>query len=201
MFIIASYSISKSYAQEIEVTTDRVYLRSQNSYGSLFFYPSGNLCLSSQSSDAFTINVNSASHRALVARTNWATPAIFEVLGTGVIKANGVALTSDSTAKEEIEPLDSQIENLKKLKAVSYKWKNKEEKGSKKSLGLLAQDLEKIYPEMVFHGDSGELGIYYTELIPVLLQVTQEQQTLIEEQAQKLLNIEKRLAKLEKGLK
>ena len=61
----------------------------------------------------------------------------------------------------------------------------------------MAQDLEKIYPDMVFHSDSGELGIYYTELIPVLLQVTQEQQELIEKQAKQLLNIESRLAKLE----
>lgn len=65
----------------------------------------------------------------------------------------------------------------------------------------MAQDLEKVYPDMVFHGDSGELAIFYTELIPVLLSAVQEQQELIEKQAERLLDIEKRLEKLEKGNK
>lgn len=194
----------KVVAQEIETTSSELYLRSENNYGVLKFYNHGEMLLnksSSTSSNAFTINVGNSSITPFLIRTNWGSPAKFQVTGTGIVYANGVALTSDSTAKVDIQTIDSQIENLKKLKAVSYKWKNKEEKGDKKSFGLLAQDLERVYPDMVFHGDSGEHGIYYTELIPVLLQVTQEQQSLIEEQAQSLLDVEKRLAKLEKALK
>jgi len=50
---------------------------------------------------------------------------------------------------------------------------------------------------MVFRGDSGQLGIFYIELIPVLIEAMQEQQTVIEQQAKQLIDIEQRLAKLE----
>jgi hypothetical protein len=65
----------------------------------------------------------------------------------------------------------------------------------------LAQDLEKVYPDMVFRGDSGQLGIFYIELIPVLIEAMQEQQAVIEQQAKQLIDIEQRLAKLEKKSK
>lgn len=189
-------------AQEIEVTDSDVFIRSENSYGVLKFYDDGELLLNrsaSSSSYGFTINVSSSSVKAFCVKTNWSYPFAFTVYGNGDVYANGLALTSDSTAKEDIQIMDSQIDNLKKLKGVSYKWKDKEQKGDKESYGLLAQDLEKVFPDMVFRGDSGQMGIYYIELIPVLLDVAQEQQALIEEQAKQLLDIEKRLAKLEKG--
>jgi hypothetical protein len=84
-------------------------------------------------------------------------------------------------------------------------------KSDKINFGFLAQDLEKIYPDMVFRGDSGEMGIFYVELIPVLLNAIQEQQAEIESknkhliqleaQNKQLPEIEKRLKKLEQKLK
>jgi hypothetical protein len=197
---VVFYSTLQLKAQEIEVTNSEIFMRSENNYGTLKFYNHGELLLNknaSTSNKAFTINVGSSNDVAFRVIQNWG-PNIFEVLGTGVVKVNNVAITSDSIAKEDIQILDSQLENLKKLKSVSYKWKNKKEKGEKKSYGLLAQDIAKVYPDMVYTGEEGEMAIYYIELIPILLQVTQEQQTIIEEQAKQLLDIEKRLAKLEK---
>jgi len=189
-------------AQEIEVTNSEVHLRSENNYGSLKFYNTGHLLLNLSSSSpqdyAFTINVPYTSSRALTVRRNWASPAAFEVWGSGVVKANNVVLSSDSTLKDNIQPLDSQIENMKKIKSFTYKWKDIESKGDKKNYGLLAQDLEKVFPDMVFTDETGEKGIYYIELIPILLQVAQEQQYIIENQAKQLQDLEDRLAKLEK---
>lgn len=196
--LIANLSVE---AQEIEVTNDRVYMRSLNSIGTLFFYPEGNLCLATGNSDAFTINVNNANARGIIIRNNWASPAAFEVYGSGLVKANNVVLTSDADEKEQIEALGSQIEKIKKLKAVTYQWKNKEANGYKTNYGLLAQDLEKVYPDMVFRSDTGGLGIYYIELIPVMLEAMQEQQAIIEKQEKQLLDIEQRLAQLEKKSK
>ncbi|MDA3927618.1 MAG: tail fiber domain-containing protein [Prolixibacteraceae bacterium] len=143
-------------AQEIEVTSSEVYMRSKNSYSTLKYYDNGHLFLnlsgSAPNDYAFSINVPSDLSRAFTVRRNWGSPAAFEVWGDGTVKANGIALTSDSTAKEDILELDSQLENLKKLKGVSYKWKDKDESKNKKTYGLLAQDLAKIFPEMVYYG-------------------------------------------------
>jgi hypothetical protein len=81
---------------------------------------------------------------------------------------------------------------------VSYKWKNddgKGTKGNKRTFGLLAQDLEKVYPDMVFTDEDGNMSIYYTELIPVLINVAKEQQALIEDLQKRLLTLEKKLVK------
>lgn len=102
-------------AQEIEVTGSELYLRSENNYGVLHFYNHGELLLNkglSSSTKAFTINVASSTNTAFRVIKNWG-PNIFEVLGTGVVKVNGHAITSDSREKEDIQKLDSQIEKLK----------------------------------------------------------------------------------------
>jgi hypothetical protein len=109
-----------------------------------------------------------------------------------------IAVTSDSRLKEDILPLDAQLAKLKKIQSVSYKWKNddgKGTKGNKRTFGLLAQDLEKVYPDMVFTDEDGNMSIYYTELIPVLINVAKEQQALIEDLQKRLLTLEKKLVK------
>jgi hypothetical protein len=73
------------------------------------------------------------------------------------------------------------MENVKKLNGVSFNWKTETLKGEKQTYGLVAQDLEKVYPDMVFTNDSGVKAIYYDELIAVLIETFKEQQAMIEE--------------------
>lgn len=113
------------------------------------------------------------------------------------VEQNGIVIYSDSTLKRDIEDVDSQLENIKNLKSKKYKLKADEK--NRKCYGLLAQDLEKIFPEMVFTNEKGTKSIYYIELIPVMLKAIQEQQEQIESYEKSLADIEKRLAKLEKS--
>jgi hypothetical protein len=209
--VISLTGINYVNAQEIEVNDEYYYLRTKDTKSTLYGNPSGALILAGRPSTLFTIIVDDANSRGLQILNDWTYPAAFEVFGSGVVKANNVVLTSDVKEKDQIEELGSQIDKIKKLKAVSYKWKDKKMKSDKTNFGFLAQDLEKIYPDMVFRGDSGEMGIFYVELIPVLLNAIQEQQAEIESQNKHLIQleaqnkqlpeIEKRLAKLEQKLK
>ena len=63
---------------------------------------------------------------------------------------------------------------------------------NKKKFGLIAQELQLIYPNLVYEGQAGELGIDYVGLIPILIKTVQEQQLRIEqlEQAIKSINPE-----------
>ena len=44
----------------------------------------------------------------------------------------------------------------------------------KKHFGLIAQDLQKVYPDLVYENDNGYLSINYTEIIPLLIQSVKE---------------------------
>ena len=53
--------------------------------------------------------------------------------------------------------------------------------------GLIAEEVNKIYPELVIHDAEGKIdGVRYDELAPILLQQAQTQQQNIMEQQQKL---------------
>ena len=60
-------------------------------------------------------------------------------------------------------------EKLLTLRPINFKFKNEESKRLRK--GVIAQDLQKVFPEMVEKEDD-HLGIYENELIPLLLNVS-----------------------------
>ena len=77
-------------------------------------------------------------------------------------------LPSDIKLKEEIEPIsDSKIEKLFDLEPVEYKLKT--DIKNKKHYGLIAQDVEKVYPELISDSNLGFKSVNYMELIPLLL--------------------------------
>lgn len=51
----------------------------------------------------------------------------------------------------------------------------------KKHYGLIAQDLQELYPDLVYKGDDGYLSINYTGIIPLLIQSIKELKTEIDE--------------------
>ena len=76
--------------------------------------------------------------------------------------------TSDKNHKEEIEPIsESKIENLFDLEPVEYKLKS--DTKNKKHYGLIAQDVEKVYPELISDSNLGFKSVNYMELLPLLL--------------------------------
>lgn len=97
-----------------------------------------------------------------------------------VYAANGVINTSDARLKQDIAPIDYGLNSILKLNPVSFQWKDTGNEGTK--LGLLAQELEKVIPEIVQKSKNEEdpMGVRYSELIPVLVKAVQEQNELIE---------------------
>lgn len=193
--------------QEIEANATEVLMRGKDSKGILSVLQDGVLLYDRADPTAwlngFIINIHNNQTRAFSVMNNWASTN-FEIYGDGTAYTKGVVVTSDSTAKEDIRQLDSQLGRIQKVKGVSYKWKEDKEsgaKGARRTYGVLAQDLEKIYPDMVFTNDKGEKGVYYDELTVVLLEAVKEQQAEIERQAELLINLETRLKQLEIQLK
>lgn len=86
--------------------------------------------------------------------------------------------SSDETLKRNITTISSSIQNILKVVPVNYYWK---ENKSELQTGVIAQELQKIYPELVTTDKDGKLAVRYTGLIPHLVKAIQEQQAMIEQ--------------------
>lgn len=94
--------------------------------------------------------------------------------------------SSDSRLKKNILPLKYGLNSILDLAPVSYNWIDTS-KSTKTQLGLIAQDVKKVIPEVVVGDENKEkLGINYTELIPVLINAVKEQQAKIEAQQKEI---------------
>ncbi len=86
-----------------------------------------------------------------------------------------VVLTSDRNAKRDIEPLQLGLAEVLRLEPVAFNWKATD--NAKKSIGLIAQDVQSVIDQVVFDAHMGEdsrLGIAYDGLIPVLINAVKE---------------------------
>ena len=114
-----------------------------------------------------------------------------------VYSENGVVTTSDVRFKENINTIPYGLAEVKALNPVRFNWKD--ESPEQIHFGLIAQDVMAVLPEIVEGGDDSDvlLGLNYSELVPVLINAVQEQQTEIETQADQIASLEARLAALE----
>ncbi|MCM2352958.1 MAG: tail fiber domain-containing protein, partial [Pseudobdellovibrio sp.] len=91
--------------------------------------------------------------------------------GTIVCTSTGCTASSDRRLKEHIQPLDFSLEKLLSLNAVQYDWKDKEKFGKQHEIGFIAQDLEKVYPEVVrTDKDSGFKSVSYDKLVAPIIE-------------------------------
>ena len=126
----------------------------------------------------------------------------------GNIHATAFPASSDIRFKKNITPLENSLEKVKKLQGVRYEWNefiNSKRDGYKLNvpiIGLIAQDVEKIVPEIIelwkLSDDCQDArSIDYPRLIPVLIEAIKEQQIIIENQNQKIENLISRVSALE----
>lgn len=122
---------------------------------------------------------------------------------------------SDARYKKDISAISNASEKLAQLKGVSYDFKKAvingiDFSGHEKQLGFIAQDLEKVFPELVVQDEEGYYAVNYQGLIPVLVEGFNDQKNLISEQSEliteqetninalnfKIENLEKQMLKM-----
>lgn len=92
--------------------------------------------------------------------------------------AGGVFANSDLRLKENISPLEGSLDKILATEGLSYNYKA--ESAENVHYGVIAQEIEKLFPHMVKEDARGYKSVNYTELIPVLIEAIKEQQKLIE---------------------
>lgn len=108
--------------------------------------------------------------------------------------ATSIAACSDVRYKKDITPLPDALNNILQLQGVNYFWRIKEFPGlfssDKNQIGFIAQEVEKIYPELVLTGTDGYKSVDYSRLTPILVEAIKEQQAMIEKQNARIEKLE-----------
>ena len=91
----------------------------------------------------------------------------------------------------------SQYSHVMKLRGVNFYWKKEEfpQKGftDEKQIGFIAQEMEKIYPELVITQPDGYKSVDYSKLTPVLVEAIKEQQKLIHQLTETVEGMQKQI--------
>jgi hypothetical protein len=98
------------------------------------------------------------------------------------VNAGTVNTTSDERAKEDITPITGALNKVQQLGGYSFTLKATDEKSS----GVIAQEVQKVMPELVQEGAEGLLSVQYGNMVGLLIEAIKEQQAQIDELKQKL---------------
>jgi trimeric autotransporter adhesin len=105
---------------------------------------------------------------------------------------------SDQRLKTHITKLDSTLDKVLLLNAYRFEWKAKP---NKDDIGLLAQEVERVFPELIIVDSLGYRQVAYHKFIPILLQAIKEQDSIIHLQNTSISKYDKQLKEQEIQLK
>jgi hypothetical protein len=98
--------------------------------------------------------------------------------------SSGAWFGSDIRLKKDIAPLNNALNSVLSLNGVKFNWNIEEHPGmgfpNTRQIGLIAQDVEKVLPELVNNGPDGYKSVDYSKITPVLVEAIKEQQQQIE---------------------
>ena len=132
------------------------------------FHSNGNVTFTTDSNnivligDALTVNGVSIFHNNLLINAD--------------VYADAFYYNSDRNLKTNIVPIENSIEKLSQINGVNFDWKSG---GS--SFGVIAQEVEKVFPEAVGTNSYGNKTVNYPLLVAPLIEAIKEQQKQIDE--------------------
>ena len=111
---------------------------------------------------------------------------------------NGTFNVSDQRLKENVATLTGTLDKVKQLRGVSFTWKDTEERGTDTAIGLIAQEVEAVYPQLV---DDGGLpkdndgndplkSVNYAHLTSVLIEAIKELSTELDAAKARITTLE-----------
>jgi hypothetical protein len=86
---------------------------------------------------------------------------------------------SDARLKTNVVTLTGVLEKLEQIRGVSFNWTDTTAMGSQLNFGVIAQELEKVFPELVSTDIDGYKHVTYDIFAPILLEAIKEQQIQI----------------------
>ena len=89
---------------------------------------------------------------------------------TGLLTSTDYNSSSDKRLKKSIKTVNSALEKVEALRGVTFTWKD----SNTSAIGMIAQEVQEVLPEVVTTDDDGYMGIKYTNVIGVLVEAIKE---------------------------
>ncbi|MCG3198482.1 MAG: hypothetical protein GHCLOJNM_02984 [bacterium] len=113
----------------------------------------------------------------------------------GTVNAIDVVETSDAALKENVEDIDGALEKILELRGVSFDWKSPDyPEGAQ--LGLIAQEVERVYPELVHEGTNGYKALDYSKLMAPMIEALKEMNAKVEQQAAQIDSLRRNIEEM-----
>ena len=149
----------------------------------------GNLDLNSRDiSGSGDININGTITTTGSAHFSGSVTASGDMFVDGLISASGDIIafaSSDERLKDNVTPIGSAIDKINQIGGYEFDWNNSSEH-SGHDVGVIAQEIEKVLPEVVAQRKNGYLAVRYEKIVALLIQAVKEQQLQIDELKSKL---------------
>ena len=91
------------------------------------------------------------------------------------------AETSDKRLKDNIKPIENAVDKIGKIGGYEFDWNDKQELYEGHDVGVIAQEIEEVLPEVVETREDGYKAVDYKKIVPLLIQAIKEQQKQIDE--------------------
>jgi len=107
-----------------------------------------------------------------------------DTLVSGNISATGdvvAFVTSDSRLKNDQTPISGSLQKISTLDPIEFNWSDKQNTYVGNDIGLIAQQVQAIAPEIVTERPDGYLAMKYDKMVPLLVGAIQDQQKIINE--------------------
>ena len=109
---------------------------------------------------------------------------LFKLQVNGKVGSTGINETSDLRYKKNIFTINNALNKVLSLRGVNYEWRVNEFKeknfDSSPQIGLIAQEVEKIIPQVVTTDAAGYKSVEYSKLVALLIEAVKEQQEKIQ---------------------
>ena len=105
------------------------------------------------------------------------------LLVNGAINATGditAFFSSDERLKDNVTPIGSAIDKINQIGGYEFDWNNSSEH-SGHDVGVIAQEIEKVLPEVVVTRDNGYKAVRYEKIVALLIQAIKDQQSQIDD--------------------
>ena len=147
--------------------------------------------LRSNANDTATGIISITNSTASTSKTTGALKVTGGVGISGALNVGGDVVayaSSDERLKDNIELISNPIEKVQSLKGVTWNWNDNadELQQSLPNVGVIAQDVEKVLPQLVTDRDNGFKGVDYAKLTGLLIEAIKDQQKQIDELKSKL---------------
>ena len=111
------------------------------------------------------------------------------------IEASGDVIafgSSDRNLKDNIQPIENPLEKMDKIGGYTFVWNNKQSTYQGKDVGVVAQEIQEVLPEIVSGRANGYLGVKYEKIVPLLIESIKENTKKIKELEQEINDIKQK---------